>query len=61
MQMDTQLANVNIQAQQAAKKPSLFAFGEYALDENENWIVGVMAKYNLFSGIDKIRIFTPPN
>lgn len=53
MQMDTQLANVNIQAQQAAKKPSLFAFGEYALDENENWIVGVMAKYNLFSGVDK--------
>lgn len=53
MQMDTQLANVNIQAQEAAKKPSLFAFGEYALDKNENWIVGVMAKYNLFSGVDK--------
>lgn len=47
MQLDTQLANANIQAQQAAK-PSLFAFGEYSLDENENWIVGVMAKYNLF-------------
>ncbi len=53
MQLDTQLANANIQAQQAAKKPSLFAFGEYSLDENENWIVGVMAKYNLFSGVDK--------
>ncbi len=53
MQLDTQLANANIQAQQAAKKPSLFAFGEYALDEKENWIVGVMAKYNLFSGVDK--------
>ena len=48
MQLDTQLANANIQVQQAAKKPSLFAFGEYSLDENENWIVGVMAKYNLF-------------
>ena len=53
MQLDTQLANANIQAQQAAKKPSLFSFGEYSLDENENWIVGVMAKYNLFSGVDK--------
>lgn len=52
LQMDTQLANENIKVQQAAKKPSVFAFGEYGLDSKENWIVGVMAKYNLFSGID---------
>ncbi len=53
MQLDTQLANANIQSSTSSKKPSLFAFGEYSLDENENWIVGVMAKYNLFSGVDK--------
>ncbi|MFW2160730.1 TolC family protein [Acinetobacter beijerinckii] len=52
LQMDSQLANENIKVQQAAKKPSVFAFGEYGLDSKENWIVGVMAKYNLFSGID---------
>lgn len=53
MQMDTQLANANVKAQNAAKKPNLFAFGEYSLDEKQNWIVGVVARYNLFSGIDK--------
>ncbi|TCB71372.1 TolC family protein [Acinetobacter sp. ANC 4216] len=53
MQMDTQLANANVKAQSAAKKPNLFAFGEYSLDEKRNWIVGVAARYNLFSGIDK--------
>ncbi len=53
LQMDTQLANENIRIQQAAKKPNVFAFGEYGLDDKENWIIGVMAKYNLFSGIDK--------
>ncbi|MCH7336059.1 TolC family protein [Acinetobacter sp. NIPH 2699] len=53
LQMDTQLASENVKVQQAAKRPSLFAFGEYGLDDKENWIVGVMAKYNLFSGIDK--------
>lgn len=53
LQMDTQLANENVRIQQAAKRPSLFAFGEYGLDDKENWIVGVMAKYNLFSGVDK--------
>ena len=52
LQMDTQLANENVKVQQSAKKPSVFAFGEYELDSKENWIVGVMAKYNLFSGID---------
>ena len=53
MQMDTQLANANVKAQSAAKKPNLFAFGEYSLDEKQNWIVGVVARYNLFSGVDK--------
>lgn len=53
MQLDTQLAQANVKAQQAAKKPNVFAFGEYSLDQNENWIVGVAARYNLFSGIDK--------
>ena len=53
MQMDTQLANENITIQNAAKKPTLFAFGEYSLDQDQNWIVGVAARYNLFSGIDK--------
>ncbi|ERP95040.1 transporter [Acinetobacter sp. COS3] len=52
LKMDTELANENIKVQQSAKKPSVFAFGEYGLDSKENWIVGVMAKYNLFSGID---------
>ena len=53
MQMDTQLANANVKAQSAAKKPNLFAFGEYSLDDKQNWIVGVVARYNLFSGVDK--------
>lgn len=53
MQADMQLADENVRAQSAAKKPSLFAFGEYSLDEQQNWIVGVAARYNLFSGIDK--------
>ncbi|MEK5777760.1 TolC family protein, partial [Acinetobacter nosocomialis] len=35
MQMDTQIANENVRAQQAAKKPNLFAFGEYSLDDKE--------------------------
>ena len=55
MQMDTQLANANVKAQNAAKKPNLFAFGEYSLDEKQNWIVGVVARYNLFSGVDKSK------
>ena len=53
MQMDTQLANANVKVQSAAKKPNLFAFGEYSLDDKQNWIVGVVARYNLFSGVDK--------
>ncbi|AOA59989.1 TolC family protein [Acinetobacter larvae] len=53
LQTDTELANVNIKAQSAAKKPSIYAFGEYSLDDKQNWIVGIMARYNLFSGIDK--------
>ncbi|WP_425915309.1 TolC family protein [Acinetobacter sp. TSRC1-2] len=53
MQIDTQLANANVKAQSAAKKPNLFAFGEYSLDEKQNWIIGVVARYNLFSGVDK--------
>lgn len=53
MQMDTQLAKANVKVQNAAKKPSVFAFGEYSLDDKQNWIVGVAARYNLFSGIDK--------
>ncbi|WP_180028714.1 TolC family protein [Acinetobacter sp. YH16032] len=53
MQMDTELAKANVKAQQATKKPNVFAFGEYSLDHNENWIIGVAARYNLFSGIDK--------
>ena len=53
LKMDTQLANVNVKAQYAAKKPTVFAFGEYSLENKENWIVGVAASYNLFSGIDK--------
>ncbi len=53
MQMDTQLANTNVKVQSAAAKPNIFAFGEYSLDSKNNWIVGVAARYNLFSGIDK--------
>ena len=53
MQTDTLLAEDNVRAQNAAKKPSIFAFGEYSLDEQQNWIIGMAARYNLFSGIDK--------
>ena len=53
MQMDTALADANVKAQSATQKPNLFAFGEYSLDDKQNWIVGVVARYNLFSGVDK--------
>ena len=53
LQKDTELAQVKVKAESAAKKPTVFAFGEYSLDEHQNWIVGVAAQYNLFSGIDK--------
>lgn len=52
LQMDTDIAEQNIQLQRAAQKPSFYAFGEYALDRKDNWIVGIAARYNLFSGID---------
>lgn len=52
MQMDTQLADQNIKIQRASQKPSLYAFGEYVIDNKENWVVGIAARYNLFSGID---------
>jgi outer membrane protein TolC len=52
LQKDTELAKVKVKAESAAKKPTVFAFGEYSLDEHQNWIVGVAAQYNLFSGID---------
>ena len=53
LKMDTELAKANVKAQEAAKKPNVFAFGEYSLDEDQNWIVGIAARYNLFSGLDK--------
>ncbi len=53
LRMDTQLANEKVKVHSASTKPKVFAFGEYALDNKENWIVGVMASYNLFSGLDK--------
>lgn len=56
LQMDTQLAQANVTAQNAAKKPHIFAFGEYSLDDKNNWIVGLAAQYNLFSGIDKKKM-----
>ena len=55
MQLDTELAKANIKAQQATQKPNVFAFGEYSIDNKQNWIVGVAARYNLFSGIDKSK------
>ncbi|SDC05896.1 Outer membrane protein TolC [Acinetobacter boissieri] len=52
MKMDTQLAEQNIKIQRASQKPSIYAFGEYVIDHKENWVVGIAARYNLFSGID---------
>ncbi|MEB3766242.1 TolC family protein [Acinetobacter sp. MD2] len=52
MQLDTAIAEQNVKLQNAARKPSLFAFGEYGLDDHHNWIVGIAARYSLFSGID---------
>lgn len=53
MQMDARIADANVELQHATKRPNLFAFGEYGLDQDHNWIVGVAARYNLFSGVDK--------
>lgn len=52
MQLDTSIAEQNIKLQNAARKPSVYAFGEYTLDDHRNWIVGIAARYSLFSGID---------
>lgn len=53
LEADSKLAAENVKVKNAAQKPKLFAFGEYALDEKDNWIVGVAAQYNLFSGVSK--------
>ncbi|ENV34140.1 TolC family protein [Acinetobacter gerneri] len=53
LQMDTRIAEQNVKIQQAAKRPNLFAFGEYSLDDQQDWIVGVVAKYNIFDGVNK--------
>lgn len=53
LQLDQDLAGANVKLQQAGKKPQVFAFGEYSLDEQQNWIVGVAARYNLYSGTDQ--------
>ncbi len=53
LQKDTQLASENVKLLEAAKKPTVFAFGEYALNDKNEWVIGVAATYNLFSGIDK--------
>ena len=52
MQLDSAIAAQNVKLQNAARKPSLYAFGEYGLDDHHNWIVGIAARYNLFSGIN---------
>lgn len=52
MQKDILLANAQVKIKSAATKPNVFAFGEYGLEDNPHWIVGVAARYNLFSGVD---------
>lgn len=53
IQMDTDIAKQNIAIQKAAFKPKVFAFGEYALDDDKKWIIGVGMRYNLISGMDR--------
>ena len=53
LEADSLLAAENVKIKNAAQKPKIFAFGEYALDEKDNWIVGIAAQYNLFSGVNK--------
>lgn len=55
LEADTALSEENIKIQQATKKPKVFAFGEYSLEKNNDWIVGMAAQYNLFSGINKTK------
>jgi len=57
MQMDTELAKANVKAQQAAKKPNVFAFGEYSLDQHQNWIVGLQHVITCSQALIKIKIF----
>ncbi|MEB3753463.1 TolC family protein [Acinetobacter sp. MD2(2019)] len=52
MQLDSAIAEQNVKLQNVARKPSIYAFGDYGLDKHHNWIVGIAARYNLFSGID---------
>ena len=52
-QLDTDIAKQNITIQKAAFKPKVFAFGEYALDADKKWIVGLGLSYNLISGLDR--------
>ena len=52
-QLDTDIAKQNISIQKAAFKPKVFAFGEYALDDDKKWMLGLGLRYNLISGLDR--------
>lgn len=52
MQLDVRLAEQRVGLEKSKLKPKVFALGEYALDGDNDWFVGVSASYNIFSGLD---------
>lgn len=52
MTLDTRLAQEKITVHQAAQKPKVFAIGQYTLDGDHDWFVGVGMNAPLLSGID---------
>lgn len=53
LQADTELADEKINVHYASQKPKVFAFGQYSIDKQANWLIGIGASYNIFSGLDK--------
>lgn len=49
---DIELANERVGLAKSAKKPKVFALGEYTPDDGD-WFVGIAANYTLYSGLDR--------
>lgn len=50
---DVLLLGEKVNIHHAAQKPKVFAVGQYSLEKEPNWFVGVVASYNVFSAIDQ--------
>lgn len=53
LQTDVWLMGEKVSIHTAAQKPKVFAIGQYTLDKDHDWFVGVAANYTLFSAINQ--------